>query len=445
MLHRLRRALTPTRDERGQGSLENVGVIVLAAILVAATTGTIVQASPQLRAEVSYRICQILSVAGGGGCEAPGSVPSAEDRVPDEPCVVGSQQGSVSVTGSFVVSVTAGKELLVEQLSDGTFRVSEVDLGSVGVGVGPGLDISVTIDGKKYGAVATASADALLAGKTGRTWYADDESSVQDIMNGLVAEEALDQVAPELPGPKDVPLINQIPGLGDLGGPPNPTRELIEAFIGDLPDPDETFVEGGIEGNAGAAISGITAGAGAQGGLGVYLGSKRTPDGWVAYYRGEIKGSTFATLGADDASASGKMEAIYAVNLGQDGVPESVTLTAGLTYAAETGSLTTNTDDQTYVETQATVPLTGDPAQDAATMAVLTGNPFATQAFVEAAQERGQITQSSYSQDPNTYGLTVGGELLGDYGGGITADLTNRSLTDSSYWDGTAMVSRPDC
>lgn len=436
--------LRPRRSERGQGSLEMVGVIVLAAILVLATTGTIVQASPQLRSEVSYRICQILNLAGGGECEAPDAPRTPEDRLPDQPCVVGSQQGSVEVTGAFVVSVTAGKQLLVEELSDGTFRVSEVDLGKVGIGVGPGLDVSVTLDGKKYGAVAIATADALLAGQTGRTWYADDAGGVDDILNGLIAQEVLDQVAPDLPGPKDIPIIGGLPGIRDIGGPPNPTREILEQLIGELPEPDEEFVEGGIEGNAAAAISGITAGAGGEVNLGTYLGGKSTPDGFTAYYKNKLGGSVFGTLGLDDASAGASGEAIYAVNLGKDGKPKSVTLTMGYTLAAETGDLTSNTDDQTYVQTTVDVPFTGDPLTDAQILAEL-NSPVLLPAFLQRAREDGTISRDTYSQDPNTYALTVGGSLIGDYGGSVKGDLTNRELTDSQYWDGTQFADRPDC
>jgi hypothetical protein len=436
--------LRTRRTERGQGSLELVGIIVLASILVLATTGTIVQMSPQVRSEVSYRICQILNLAGGGECESPDEPRTPEDRLPDDPCVVDSQQGSVEVTGAFVVSVTVGKQLLVEELSDGTYRVTEVDLGKVGVGVGPGIDVSVTLDGKKYGAVAIATADALLAGQTGRSWDAKDQDEVNDILKGLIAEQVLDNVAPDLPGPKDVPGLNMIPGIGDIDGPPNPTRLLLEQIIGDLRDPDSTFVEGGLEGNAAASISGITAGAGGEANLGVYLGAKKTKDGYTVYYKGKVGASAFGTIGADDASAGASGEALFAINLDKDGKPESVSVTAGYTLAADQGDLTSNTDDQTYVETTAEVPLTGDALEDAQILAEM-NSPLLFGNFLDRAKEDGTLTQNTYSQDPNTYGLGATGSWLGDYGGSIKGDFTTRDLEESTYWDGTTMADRPDC
>ncbi len=436
--------LCTRRTDRGQGSLELVGIVVLASILVLATTGTIVQMSPQLKSEVSYRICQILNLAGGGECEAPDEPRSPEDRLPDTPCVVDSQQGSVEVTGAFVVSVTVGKQLLVEELSDGTFRVTEVDLGKVGVGVGPGIDVSVTLDGKKYGAVAIATADALLAGQTGRSWDAQDQDEVNDILRGLVAEQVLDSVAPDLPGPSDIPLVGGLPIIKDIDGPPNPTRLLLEQLIGDLREPDSTFVEGGLEGNAAASISGITAGAGGEANLGVYLGAKQTKDGYTAYYRGKVGASAFATLNADDASAGASGEALFAINLDEDGTPVSVSVTAGYTLAADQGDLTSNTDDQTYVQTTAEVPLTGDPLEDAQILAEM-NSPLLFGNFLDRAKEDGTLTQDTYSQDPNTYALGATGSLLGDYGGSIKGDFTTRDLEESTYWDGSQMADRPDC
>ncbi|RYY51761.1 MAG: hypothetical protein EON53_00315 [Actinomycetales bacterium] len=437
--------LRTRRSERGQGSLEIVGVIVLASILVLATTGTIVQTSPQLKAEVSYRICQILNIAGGGDCEPPRETPTPEERIPDAPCVVGSDKGSVKVTGSFIVTVAVGKELLVEELSDGTYRVSEVDLGKVGIGVGPGIDVSVTLDGKKYGAVASATAEALLAGRTGRTWYADDEAGVDDILNGLLADQIKDSVAPEIPGPADVPGINKIPILGDIEGPPNPLNSLLDQFVDGVPDADEEFVEGGIEGNASASASNIVVGAGVRVEAGAYLGAKTTPDGYVAYYRSSVKGDAFGTFTGVDASATASGDGLYALNMDKDGKPQSVTLTMGVSYGADAGDIASNSDDQTYKEYQATVPLTGDPLQDAPILAALTGNPLATSNFINAARDFGTMTENTYSQDPNTYGINISGELLGEIGGSAEVDFTNRELTDSKYWDGSQFVDRPDC
>ncbi|MGH3459342.1 hypothetical protein [Aeromicrobium sp.] len=424
---------TTRRNERGQGSLETVGVVVLAAILVVATVGVVTQASPTVKAEIGYRICQIANVRGGGGCEEPGAVRTQADRVPDDPCMSTSDQGTVEVTAAFVASVTAGKQFLIEQMSDGTYKVTEVDLGNVGVGVGPGVDVSLTLDGKKYGVTAVATADALLTGKKGKTWYADDEDGAHDVVEGLMADQVIDAVAPEV----DIPF---------LPDPPNPIREGLEALIGGTPDPDEEFVEGGLEGNAGASASGITAGAGGEAKVGGYLGGKKTPDGFVAYYKQQASAGVWGAVMGQDAAALAGGEALYEVNMDSDGKPTSVKMTIGVTLDADAQGEVTTADDQNYTETTLEVPLTGDAGKDAKILAAATGNPLAMRNFVDEAKDTGTITQNEYSQDPNTYGINVMGEpILGDFGASAKVDFTNRQLQNARYWDGQSFADRPDC
>ena len=240
---------TRRRAERGQGSLESVGIILLAAILAGSVVGLIVQTSPSLRDEVSYRICQIVHVLDSGSCEAPDEPRTADDRVPEEPCMASSDSVSAEASASVVVTVRRGYSFLIEEMSDGTYKVTRVDDFGVGTGVGPGIDVSLTIDGKKYGVTAIASADAMLAGKMGETWYADDADDAEGVIRDIIANDIVDEVAPD-PGVGPIPL-------------PNPVNRAIKAFIGDPGDSDESFVEGGIEGNVEATVSGITASAGA--------------------------------------------------------------------------------------------------------------------------------------------------------------------------------------
>lgn len=428
------RLRTTRRRERGQGSLETVGVVVLAAILVGATVGVVTQASPTVKDEVSYRICQIVNVlGGGGGCEEPDALRAQEDRIPDQPCMSSSDQGTVEVTAAFVVSATVGKQFLVEQMSDGTYKVTEVDLGNFGVGVGPGVDVSLTLDGKKYGVTAVATADVLLTGKKGQTWYADDEDGARDVIEGLMADQVIDTVAPEV----DIPF---------LPDPPNPIREGLEALIGGTPDPDEEFVEGGLEGNAGASVSDIVIGAGGEAKVGVYLGGKTTPDGYVAYYKQQASAQVWGAVMGRDATALAGGETLFEINMDSDGTPTSVKMTIGVTLDADAQNEVTTVDDQSYTETTLEVPLTGDPVEDAEILAAVTGNPLAMMNFVDEAKDTGTITQNEYSQDPNTYGINVMGEpILGDFGASAKVDFTTRELENARYWDGEGFAERPDC
>ncbi|KQO41759.1 MULTISPECIES: hypothetical protein [unclassified Aeromicrobium] len=423
--------LSPRRPDRGQGSLEMVGVIILASILVLATTGAIVQTSPQLKSEVSYRICQILNFAGGGSCEAPGEaeVPSPEDRLPDDPCLAGSTSTEASVGGSFTFFTgNAGKKYMVEEMSDGSFKVTEVDSGGLGVTAGVGAENTVTIDGVDYGYGASADASALLAGEKGNTWYAKDQDELDDLMSTMTKGKVVDAVAP-----KKI-----------LGLVPNPINSVAKDLVGgDLPDPDEQFIEGGIEGEAGASATAIVAGAGADVSLGGYLGGKKTPDGYTAYYRTELEGSAFGTLLVAEGQLNGKVDGLIEINTDSSGKPTSVKVTSGIAGKADI-QYTTEGDADQYTEVTVEIPLTGDVTEDARVLAML-GNPLTADDFVREAQERGTVTRSVFEDDSNTYGYSGEAGLGPKIGIDISGDLTTRDLQEAQYWDGTRMADRPDC
>lgn len=418
--------------ERGQGSLESLGIFVLAAILVTSTVGVIIQTSPTLRDTVSYEICKIVRLGGGGDCEKPGAPRTAKDHVPKEPCLDSSTSISAEASASVVVTVKRGYSFLIERMSDGTFKITRVNTSGVGTGVGPGLDVSVTIDGKKYGVTAIASADAMLALKQGQTWYADSEGDANDVIKNVISNDIVDEVAPK-------------PDLG-LFTVPNPVNWAIKKIIGSPNSPDEEFTEGGIEGDAAATVSGITASAGAEVKGEAYLGAKKTPDGYVAYFKSSLSGEAYGTvIDGTMAEAGAGGEVLSEVTIDKDGHPKSIKITASVTLDASTDG----NGDQQYTEYSMEVPLTGDPVHDAPLYAAATGPGLvgltALSHFSDVAHKEGYVTQNVYSQDPNTYGLNFGGELLGKYGGSVKGDKTDRNLTKALYYDGTGMVPRPDC
>lgn len=323
-----------------------------------------------------------------------------------------------------MVTVKRGYSFLIEELSDGSFRVTRVNSVGVGTGVGPGIDVSLTIDGQKYGVTAIASAEAMLALKVGETWTADDEDGANDIIRDVIADDIVDEVAPDGPF-----------------GIPNPVNRLIKAIIGEPGDPSESFIEGGLEGNAEATLSGITASAGATVKASAYLGAKETADGYVAYFRTSASGEAYAAVIGSDASATAGGEILTELAFDKDGKPTSIRMTTGVTLDAGAGG---DTDEQQYTETTIEVPLDGS-LSDIPKYAALGGNPLAVINLANEAREDGYVTQNVYAQDPNKYGLNIGGTLLGEYGGSVSGDQTNRDLTSATYFDGTDMVPRPDC
>ena len=454
------------RSERGQGSLETVGVVVLASILVAATTGVVVQSSPALRSEVGYRVCQITSL-GGGGCEDPGGTTPGDDgadpdspwgnenarpdgkpavdgaRLPDEPCVVSSTSGAISATGSFVVSATGEQGFTVETLSDGTYRLSVHDAGSLGYGVGIGVDGNVVADGQQEGSTGYAGVDIALAGLSSQTYYADDEQALQDLMVRLAGEQALDQVAPRIPGPADIPFVQDIPVIGELDALDNPVRWAVDQLAGPPPEPDEQYVQGGVEGDASAVLAGV-AGLGLDLSVGYYGGARTTPDGYVLTSVMEGEGTGWATALGNSAQGLGDVAIVREVHLAPDGTPLGITLTVsgGVNGLSGDFGLEPETDAlDSYVATMH-VPFTGDVATDAAIYASA-ANPAMAGQFLQTAMDTGTVSVDQYEVDPNTYGANFFVDVPGAEGGlGVNGDLTSSTMVSSSYWDGSGFADR---
>lgn len=458
-----------TREERGQGSLEGVGVVVLASVLVAATVGTVVQTSPSLRSEVGYRVCQVTSL-GSGDCDDPGDVgsrdggqrggPSAR-QAPDEPCVVSSSSVTAGGDASFVASAGLSGGFLIEHLSDGTVRVTRTGEASAGAGVGLGVEAGATVDGSQSGGVAFADANLALAAQGSETWLTGGPEEAQQLILALQAEAMADTVAPELPGLVDVPFVQDIPGIEQvpiLGtGTENPLNTIIDDLAGSVigagvPEPDEQAVLLGIEGDAGAtatilALPGAIPAQGLDLGLdyGSFVGARTTPDGYVLTSVMEADVAAFAALNwTEHNGALQDVQIVRELHLAPDGTPQSVTLHIGGTGVWESDDTGPSVDRYPRLEGTVTVPLTGDPAADAATIAA-SANPVNPVPFIEQALAEGTAVVNEYEVDPNTYGLNLGVDIpvLGrGVGGSIEGDLTNSTLVSSQAWNGSEFVDR---
>lgn len=414
---------TRPRDERGQGTVEHLGAIVVAVGIIVALITTMIAANPQIGESIVYEACKIVQKAGGGECTPPNPPRTAEDRVPHDPCTENSDTYNASAQLSVVVTIRKGWVYLTEELSDGTYRVTRVRENSVGTGFGPGFDASVTIDGKKYGIVGNVSADALIAGNLGATWYADSESEAAKIVEDSLKEEVVDTTV------GSPPLIG-----GLLSG-------AVKHFTGGPPKPDETYAEGGVQIQAEAAASNVLFQGQVNASMEGYGGFKETPDGYTVY----IKGKTDASLsmggiwGASDDPAAGA-EFVYEAHYDKNWNPKGLTMTTA-TYAD--GSTYDEDDTRTVTEHVFTVPITDDRSRELFDDALI--NPLAFFDVSEEAKRSGYYARNTYDVNENMYGATLDGKLIGEYGGGIEGGNTTKDLTDAEYWDGAGFSNRPDC
>ncbi|AXT86026.1 hypothetical protein C6I20_13080 [Aeromicrobium sp. A1-2] len=411
------------RDDRGQGSVEHLGAIVISVAIILALLAAMIAANPQIGEAIAYQVCKVVHVAGGPDCTAPDAPPSAEDRIPQDPCLEGSDNVNASAQLSVVVTIRKGWIYLTEEMSDGTFRVTRVRENSIGTGFGPGFDASVTIDGKKYGIVGNVSADALIAGNMGSTWYAGSQSEAEQIINDSLKEEAVDTT------------IGSPPLIGGL------LSGAVKHFTGQPPKPDETYVEGGVQVSGQAAVSNVLFGGQVDASLEGYAGFKEGPDGYTVY----IKGNTSASMSiggvwgpAEDPAAGA--EFVYEAHYDKNWEPEGLTMTTA-TYADSSGY--DEGDTRVVTEHVFTVPVTDDASRELFDDALI--NPLAFFDVSEEAKRSGYYAKNTYDVDENTYGGTLDGKLIGEYGGGVEGGTVTQDLTDAQYWDGAGFSDRPDC
>lgn len=448
-------------SEAGAASLETVGVAIIAAILA---VGVLLSVTPQARVlgeTAAYAICQVVTF-GQGSCTPPSNGPEA--HVPEEPCVVSQDGVERNMKIAVVVFTTEdGRRIEVQELSNGEYRVTVTDSGSVGAETGIGGGLSITVNDVKVGANASAGAGVSIDIKAGDVYHADQDS-IGNLMNALLHDQIKDAL------------------VGDSG----PIRWLTDRGtgllgIGDsLPDPDATYAEGGISFNASVEATGLTSsiGAGVEGAT--MLGVKRDRDGTTTVYletsiEGEAGLHSFGGDGIlpahEGGAVEGSAQVVTAVTFDKDGNMIQVQATSvaaggssGIATALFGGSgdpSMGNSQSQATVY-QATLNLR-DPADHAAAQQYLLTqgigalggwtNPLAMaagvqaqQSFFEAAGDRGTITQQTYDTDSSTvFGFDASGKLGVELGASADVKTDSMDTVGAQYWDGTKWVEWADC
>jgi hypothetical protein len=442
------------RPDRGQGSLESVGVIAVAAILIAAVIAATVQTNPALTSAIKAGICKVTTL-GQGDCKAEIELRAPEDYIPPEPCVVSSNGQEDEAKVSLVVTLSNGETWLIEDLGDGKSRLTRSTSGGVGIGAGVGFDVSVQVDGSKYGVALTASAEAMFKGVQGETYYADSPEEAEEILNQKRTDDSKDF------------------WLGDQG---NPIRDGWDWATGkgehENASPDEWFEEGGFDASGYAGATGLyeTASVGAT--EEAYLGTKHSKNGNTTDY---FRGSASVTAGVDawtgdgtyEAVAQAGMEAMVEIERDKDGNPISMRMTSTVMADAEAGDKGENAPP-TYTQRTVQIPLDTEANRDIASRTLwAAGIPFMpglnegiTDAdaigapwqidqigrdLAEAANTGGHIWEQEYTQDTSENGFTFDAKAIAELGLSGTSNSIETALTDYKYWNGSQMVSREGC
>ncbi|UZN02143.1 hypothetical protein [Cellulomonas sp. S1-8] len=173
--------------ERGTGTVEYIGILVLAAVLITASVGGASSVTPHAAAAVC-RLMAALEGAGTGGCDAPAPVTQADDAdYHPGVCMLAETSEKYSAEVKiwfFKVSDSSG--FIVQEFSDGTVRATLTD----GAGIGASGNLgSKTFDAGKLGdgdnAGAEVSLGAGLKFEYGSTWQFDSAEQWESMRGQL--------------------------------------------------------------------------------------------------------------------------------------------------------------------------------------------------------------------------------------------------------------------
>lgn len=460
--------------ERGATSLEYSGLVAVAALVVGAIFLGLVGGSNPVARAVTGAVCQILTL-GQGTCEISGS---ADARAPIEPCVVSADGRESAVKAGVAVMVGGSESWYVEGLSDGTYRVTRGTGGSVGVEGGAGFSLTATWADEEFGAEAGAWAGADGVFNGGEVYLLPTRDAVDELMSAHSADIAKDVAV----GGESIPLL--------WWEAPNPVRWATDqvtdvAGVPNLPEPSETYYEGGVSAEASASATLIAANA--QAGVGVQglLGVRQGVDGTsTTYYAATLSAEASVGLRGGDgrgeivqatAGASGELDTVIEIDRDKDGNVTAVVMkyaATGTAYAGENPS-----DDGTRWEHTVALPVTtaadrqvASAFLDAMNMGPVPGLPVsvpnpsvvpnpmdptiivdaialgpATGDFAKAVAERGSQSRQSFTANDDEYGATFDAAWIAKVGVGANVTLSSLVSDQAEYFNGDSWVPWEGC
>lgn len=454
------------RDDRGSGTVENVGILTVCALLLVAVLLAFPVLDPESRAR--QLACVIANAFTGGGetCGTPSpGERSPEDYVPPEQCVYQADgagwQGSVAVG----VQVDGGGSWLIEELGDESFRLTRMADGGVGAEVGAGFDVSWRDGYERWGLAANIGGTVIATGSEAEVYVARDRAEAERILGAK--------------GTADV--------KSGVVGEDNVVRDLVDRLFSpsdeELLEPVERVYASGIEAraSAGALVAVAPAEAGVVGGQ--YDGWVERADGtrtdvWnvasdggamAAYptaqdrYDPELRDNYTVGMSAYSGSAA------FEVDRDADGEPVAIRyVTTSMTVADNAEITGEELEKPEYTETRVQMPI--ESAADRALAARIAdglgiwvegindgsrglstpdktfGLGTSFERMREQAKARGHYWIQDYTQVTTVdRGGTVDAKLLFEAGLSGGYYETERVGTGYRYWNGQHFVSRSGC
>ena len=216
-------------DERGQGTVEWVGLVAL--IAGALLAGSVLAQAPFAAGAVGRQFARALCIVRAGDCDRP-----------LEPCVVSASTRDTGLSVSLVVvDLGGGRVATVERRSDGTYLVSVGNRFSGGLFLSAGVGLKGEAGGGGAGADVAGRVQLATAISRGRGWIVRSQAEADELLARSASSAAISS------------------GRAGPGGPRTPHRPM--------PEPDVVYRERGDDLDADLSL--VLAKAKATGGVSV--------------------------------------------------------------------------------------------------------------------------------------------------------------------------------
>lgn len=176
-------------DQRGAGSLELVGIVIVAAILVTVLTATVAARDPQVRETIWAQICKIT----GGSCP-PGEAPTQQAYKPANCETYSSERSVRGVVDVAFVRLGGGGAVQRTELSDGTIDITLLGEGRGGLVASAGGRAEFEFGSSSLKAQLEAEA-AITGGYANGDTYTFTDRDQADAFQGYLERELAEDVA----------------------------------------------------------------------------------------------------------------------------------------------------------------------------------------------------------------------------------------------------------
>ncbi len=431
------------RQEKGSSLVEYAGAVLVVALLLASLLFAIPNWGEAIACEITSSIARAFGIpwtcnAAAGGKE--------NSHKPTKACTLSSHSRTASASGAAEISVEANGGIVVETMSDGTYRITDKRGGKVGAGTGVSGGIEITWDGQSVGEYKGASASGKGVLGTGATYVVKSEKDKDDLVGYLARNTTLDSA-------------------GLIGMGINYVWNQSEDY--DPPKPSEYYVELGKEGGGSAETTDGIVGANAEGSIsGAEAAGMRvnTESGTTTIYY-KVNASALAQGGAaatGQSNTKGSEELVIAVTKNSDD-DKTLNVSVSGMYDGQLGSsgpLAEGAKDtengRVYnasvdLDSAETTSMANDLLRAAGipTDSTASSSPEALDSaldtFIGAATDHGILTRQDIDKDTSQYGAKFKVEAV------LTASLgaayTDETVTYSNgqYYDGSQWQTWEGC